>query len=772
MTTFSGVARTAAIRVAWRALAVVTVLATGALPALPARAEVASSVAPAPIPAGFEQVAETATLRLHVNVTDSRFVVEDRRSGKQWASNPLEPLAAQKASQEDALFLLSVTNAKRQMTNLLTWNSEKPVITVVPRPGGFRATYDVGKFKTRLAVDYAIKEDRAPDGRPIPFLEVTIPDKGIEEYGDCSLVTSGTCFKVVTLEVLPLFGAARIGEKGYVMVPDGAGAIVEFKPDYPQYRQRYSAQIFGPDVASNLFGAGGGGSRRPGMVVTRPTMPLWGLKHADGAYAGIVTQGEFQANVNAYLAGYIMNANRGSAEFLYRRQASIPRRRSVFVNKIEEERLPGDRQVRYVLLTGDDSSYAGMARAYRDYLMTAKGLKPVSADPPRPMLDLFMGITRLTSFREDFVPTTTFEQGVTILRQFIDRGVKDFDVHLIGWADDGFRGRWPRRYPAESGLGGDDGLRAFIKAAHELGVRVILEDDYMFGYTFSSGGIIGQIPGLRNIWPNWSYGFNSRWDTVRGVNKLPVFEGSGGIYLLNPVIARNNYLERDLPTHRAMGIDGVNLRQMGSMVMSDTNDRYPLSRQEVAETWMKMADREREVLGGAIVSGPNAYVLGRTDRVYDAPVASLDAFGDVAVPVYHIATQGLVVRHTVRANLRNDPKTELLRQYEWGLQPVYQLTWAPSSDLIRTDYNILYSSQVDDWLEPAANEYRFMRETFGFLAGQAITNHEILAREFNRVTYADGTRLYVNYNPEPRRTPDGAEVRGYGYALERKAGGR
>ena len=765
MTTIRGVAR--ALRAATRVVAVAVILIGGTQVA---RAESVASPVAAPIPSDFTQIAETPTLRLHVNSTDSRFIVEDRRSGKQWSSNPLEALGPQKASQEDALFLLSVTNAKRQMTNLLTWNSEKPQVAVAPLPAGFRATYDVGKFKMKIAVEYLLKEDRAADGHVVPYLEVTVPDAGIEEYGDCSIITSVTCFRIVTLEVLPLFGAARVGQKGYVMVPDGAGAIVEFKSEYPQYRQRYSAQIYGPDAAANFFTAGGGG-RRTGAAITRPTMPLWGVKHEDGAYAGIVTQGEFQANINAYLAGYIMSANRGSAEFIYRRQASIPRRRSVFVNKIEEDRLPGDRQVRYVLLSGDDANYAGMARAYRDFLMMVKGVKPVN-EPVRPLLDLFMGITRQSSFREDFVPTTTFEQALTIIRQFVDKGVKDFDVHLLGWGDDGYRGRWPRRYPADSELGGNDGLKSLIASAKQLGVRVILEDDYMFGYTFSSGGIIGQIPGLRNIWPNWSYGFNSRWDTVRGVNKLPVFEGSGGIYLLNPVIARDNYLERDLPTHKAMGAYGVNLRQMGTMVMSDTNDRYPLSRQEVAETWMKMADREKAVLGGVIVSGPNAYVIGRTDRVYDAPVSSLDAFGDVTVPVYHIATQGLVVRHTIRANLRNDPKTELLRQYEWGMQPVYQLTAAPSSDLIRTDYNLLYSSQVDDWLEPATQEYKFMRETFGFLENQMISNHEMLSRGFNRVTYADGTRLYVNYNPEARKTPDGADVRAYGYALERKGSGR
>ncbi|NCV21341.1 MAG: hypothetical protein EBV45_05250, partial [Chloroflexi bacterium] len=290
----------------------------------------------ASLPDGFAMVAETSTLRLHANFTDSRLVVEDRRSGKMWASNPFEQLGPQKASQEDALFLLSATNAKRQMTNLLTWNTEKPIISAVNIPGGFRATYDIDKFKMRFAIEYVIREEKASDGRAVPFLEVTVPDKGIEEYGNCKLVTSPTCFKMVTLEILPLFGAARAGQKGYVMVPDGAGAIVEFKPEYPQYRQRYSAQIFGPDAAANLFTVGGSGGRG-GNSVTRPTMPIWGLKQEDGAYAGIVTQGEFQANVNAYLAGYIMNANRGSAEFIFRRQASIPRRRSVFVNKIEED---------------------------------------------------------------------------------------------------------------------------------------------------------------------------------------------------------------------------------------------------------------------------------------------------------------------------------------------------------------------------------------------------------------------------------------------------
>ena len=46
------------------------------------------------------------------------------------------------------------------------------------------------------------------------------------------------------------------------------------------------------------------------------------------------------------------------------------------------------------------------------------------------------------------------------------------------------------------------------------------------------------------------------------------------------------------------------------------------------------------------------------------------------------------------------------------------------------------------------------------------------ASPYGMVVNPDGTRLYVNYNPEARKTPDGADVRAYGYALERKGSGR
>src|SRR5688572_8618563 len=309
----------------------------------------------------------------------------------------------------------------------------------------------------KLSVEYVLKEEpRADIAGSIAYLEVTIPETGLKEEGDCTLATSTTCAKLTSLEVLPMFGAAPVGSEGYLVIPDGIGSIVNFKHETAQYRQRYSQQIYGTDAAANF----GGGTRGGTIGInTRVMLPMFGLKDGSNAYAAIVSKGEFQANINAYMAGYITNANRASVEFLYRRQASIPRRRTLFVNRIEDDWMRGDRQVRFYLLNGEDADYTGVAQTFRHYLMKDKGVKRLPKETPRNVLTFYQGITRRAGFREDFLAMTTFDQAIKMTQALLDRGVRDLDLQMLGWNDDGDRGRWPRRYPAEEQLGGNAGLR-------------------------------------------------------------------------------------------------------------------------------------------------------------------------------------------------------------------------------------------------------------------------------------------------------------------------
>ena len=733
------------------------------------------------VPGGYEQVAETASLRMFINRDDSKLIVDDKRSGKIWTSNPLQPLSDQKTILDDAVFQLNYTNARRQMTNLASSASEKPKLGFQNIPGGVRVNYELEKLKIKLTIDYAIKEEaRADITGNIAFLEVTVPTDGLKEEGDCTIATSTTCAKLTSLEILPMFGAAPVGADGYLVIPDGIGSVVNFKNETAQYRQRYSQQIYGNDVASNTGGGTRGGT---GGLATGIRMPLFGLKQDNSAYAAVVSKGEFQANVNAYMAGYITNASRASVEFLYRRQASIPRRRTLFVNRIEDNYMVGDRQVRYYLLNGQDANYTGVAESFRHYLMKDKGLKRLPAGPPRNVVTYYQGLTRRAGFREDFLPMTTFDEAIEITKAILDKGVKDLDIQLLGWNDDGDRGRYPRRYPAEDALGGNAGLKKFTDWAHKNNVRVFFFDDYNRGYVGSSGGIFGQLPFIRNLWPNWSYGFNTRFDTVRGVNLLPVAFTFGGrpgpwtTYLLNPVIARERYAKRDLPKHKQMGADGVVL-SYSRFVQSDTNERYPLSRDQTAQEYMKTAQLAKDLVGDLIwgagggggSANGHAYSFGTSTRMLEAPELSLDAFGDSPVPIYHIATQGLMTRYSWAPNLRNDQRTEYLRMIEYGMYPEYWMTHQPAEDMIRTNNSWFYSTEWTEWLDPATKEINQVRSEFGYLNGLFITDHDLITKDVHRVRYEDGSEMLLNHSSDPYSGPEGT-LAGYSYVL-RKGGTR
>jgi hypothetical protein len=225
-----------------------------------------------------------------------------------------------------------------------------------------------------------------------------------------------------------------------------------------------------------------------------------------------------------------------------------------------------------------------------------------------------------------------------------------------------------------------------------------------------------------------------------------------------------------------MGADGVVL-SYGRFVQSDTNERYPLTREGTSEEFLKTMQLARDTVGDVMSgaggsSGANglAYIFKATNRVLEAPELALDAFGDQPVPVYHIATQGLITRYSWAPNLRNDQRTEFLRMIEYGMYPDYWLTHQPSADLIRTTNSWLYSTEWTDWLEPAAQEMLLMRNEFGPLHGQFITAHDILEKGVHRVTYEDGTQLIVNHNTEPFRDAAGT-VEATGYVL-RKGGAR
>jgi len=312
-----------------------------AAPAKPALAPQGHTTATS-IPEGYAKMAEDSALALYVEKCSGHIAVQDKQSGIVWLSNPVQanapapaadcaaPASSAAAStgaastqETDPVYTMQYTDYQRQVTKVLNsnWDSTPPVISKLS-DGGVRVTFtpkdQLKAGPITFAIDYHLNNG---------YFQVTIPQDQIKETIDDK---NQTGFYLVTLEPLPFFGAGADDEQGYMVIPDGSGALVQFKKIHPDYLQPFNETVYGQDLYSPFGGGLGFGASQENTM-----MPAYGIaKQADqngkpinGAFLALATQGQYDVNVESDPSGYITRYNHSSFQFIYRRTASIPRSR-------------------------------------------------------------------------------------------------------------------------------------------------------------------------------------------------------------------------------------------------------------------------------------------------------------------------------------------------------------------------------------------------------------------------------------------------------------
>ena len=656
------------------------------------------------VPDDYDLVGESDELRLYLKRTTSALIVEDKRNGRLWRSSPADLSDNPEVSTTwrrriESPVLVNYTGPDRSQDKVA--NLKDMRMDFVPVEGGVRATYRFPSEGLELGVIYTVRGD---------FLQVTVPaDSIVESKGGNSLVS---------VVVLSFFGATHDSEEGYIFFPDGSGALIRYTASHPEAVQEVSTAIYGEDEISTT---GRPSFRQPAV------MPVFGLVSGDAAFVGMITQGDFDASLGAARSGKGVNYNHAWVSFLFRRKGRFSLTGGQPTRLYEPERIGGDRQIRYCFLTAESADYVGMATSYRDFLIHERSAQRTGDDAPLVSLDFFMGVERRTWFLRDLVRMTTFAEAQKILADLDSVGVSRVDVTVDGW-NQGGGARYPQRLPVEARLGGADGLRTLADDALGRGQRLFLTDNYMV-----------ILPGARGVFPYI--------DAIRGVDGLPV--GGEGVYFLNPQVALRKFAIRDVPQMADLGANGLRLDGFAALAVPDTNDRYPLSRENFAASWMQIANLVQEEFGAVAMSGGNSYAIPYADRLDWAPMDSThyDLFGET-VPFYQIVAHGLVVYTGEPFNLVNDGQRTFLHQVEYGAIPHFVLTQANSALLYRTTANQHWSTQYDFWRDEVIRQYRMM-EPLAPLANQFIVGHTRLAEGVYQTTYEDGTRVVVNYTTQP-----------------------
>ncbi len=493
----------------------------------------------------FELVTQVEHLSLYLNKENSQLAVfDDREFGRLWRSSPIlenpEAVSDSIKARLNSVVIVEYTDKVRTQTRVADIISDVPRMTYEPIDSGIRVDYLFEELNIGFTIDYRLQDDR---------LVVSVAEDSIRETEERLLVT---------LDVLPFLGAATNEEKGYLFVPDGPGAIVHFRPEQPEYRHNFLAEVYGPA----LF------SFEPEQQQGPIPVPVFGLVRGDSAFTGIVTQGDMDVNISAALSYTALGYNRISGQFIFRRKAPFPLRRASFVTRFEQERVEGDRELKYAFLRGYDATYVGMAKVYREYLMADRGMQKLEEANPFLHLRIFMAMQRQAFPRDQFITMTTFDDALGMLKTLKEeRGLDNLRVTLVGWSSDGYDWSLPKRLPPDGRIGGEDGLQAVANYANANSIPLYLEDNYLFGFRNLDSFLL----------------FNPLTDVIRGANRLPITTNYVGfkrkedephteVQLLRPEIARDRYAVDDIAKMREYGVSGVEFRFFGKVALN----HYPI----------------------------------------------------------------------------------------------------------------------------------------------------------------------------------------------------
>jgi hypothetical protein len=611
--------------------------------------------------------------------------------------------------------------------------------------GVMRGNYKVKNIKDGLRFDYEF----STQGLSISIefyltsygLKVRVPMDSIKEEGD---------LKLNRIWVLPYFIYGEKRDNGYLVLPDGSGALVRF--DHKAGNERgFEIPIYGLDYGLPLY------DMPP--KTENINLPVYGVKRNDLGILGIIESGDADASLACYMAGNatsyyrvypIFNYRKIHKFLLYEREASTGQAGEVvdvLVSKFSPYTLKNDIVINYYLFTGKDVDYSLMARTYRDYLLKHGYLYKKSGKVEKVPFNLaIINSIKIKTTKAgvpviDLFPLTTFDETIKILQDLKSKGIDNINLILKGYQSGGYMSKITNGVKVEARVGGNNGLRRLLDYCRKNNISLYLTAEIIEVHE-SGNGFSPSRDGNRYL--NNGLAFLYKWDPV--IKKKNRDYDPWFIVLPSKV---PSYLNNFLNGISKYGINNVLIEKMGEYVYSQNKFPRLLSREEVVSLWREALSSNKDKYNFIFTSG-NLYILPYTSMLLDVSLdCSNFSIESEAVPFYPMIIHGYIPYSGRPGNLRESQKKEFLRMVEYCAIPYYMFTYKDSSYFKKSFYNEMLSSNYKDWIDQAVEEYNKIKDLYLNIYDVPIKSHGKISDGVYRVEYENGTEIVVNYNKVP-----------------------
>ena len=568
-------------------------------------------------------------------------------------------------------------------------------------------------------------------------------------------------YYLVDIEMLPYFGAALKGTKGYLFVPDGSGALINFDN---QSTTIYSAKVYGQDVTMNVLNP----SKSQIDQTVTVKLPVFGAKLSSKAWYAVIEDGDGYADITASVSGRINSYNNVYAGFQYLEYGTSSLGDVVGSNSFQmysKADFSGNYKLRFAFLSGEDANYSGMATGYRNYLIKNEVLRERLAANDVPFYVEYIGaIDKSATFLgikySAVTPVTTYAQAEEIVDTLLDSGISDLNVIYSGWANGGLHGSAHTKLKPIGKLSkGGVSQSKFLSHMEEKNVDTFFTAEFQHAYKdgFADGyTLLGSAPKYFDLSPVKEATYYLSNDMSDENDK---------IFLLKSSLAEKVTSQYRKKFSGKENI-GFNIGTISYNLYTDQQPENYTDRQKAKNYNTAAIQKLNETFPGRLMGdNANAYMLGQITDLINAPFDSNHArIIDTPVPFYEMVLHGYMNYAGDCMNLTDDYNTTLLKSLETGAGLYFKWIYSDNSILKETDFDSLYSVNYTNWIDTAIEDYKRVSEVLAPLSDQTILKHETLSKKTVRVTYEKGTQILLNYSDEDV-TIDGRKVAGKSFAV-------
>ena len=573
-------------------------------------------------------------------------------------------------------------------------------------------------------------------------LEYTIDEKGLSVRVPANGIRfDESIYRIEYIEMLPYMGAGVNTNPGYTFFPDGSGTLFDFEQLAALKTETYfHGTIYGEDYA--LYNIG---TSTPHNETVR--YPVYGLvetlnsgeeSERSRGFLAVIEDGDSMARLSAY---HSIRYNTVVTKIVPRPYDTCNLADSISVggnknfNVVSPRKYTGDFTIRYLMLTDPDveigggyyeTSYVGMANAYREHLVDTGVLTHLTADDIKRDIPLYIETFGTIETVEKFMSIpydtmrvlTSFDDVRTMYKQLSEAGVTNVNFVLTGYGKGGMTNdQVPYKLDWDNSVEKELKFEDLLEYAIEEGFGLYPDFDFVFaGDDELFDGFTKMSHAVKTVDDRYT---SKRQYSATRQTYVNYFE-----LAISPAYFSRFY-EKITKDYADYSPIGISVSTMGDYLNSDFDEDEPYNREESKDFVEEAFSYFAKYYNNVMTSGGNAYTWKYVDYITDISIdSSRHARSAATVPFLGIVLHGYVQTAGTAVNMEGNIDYAILRSIENGAALKFILSYQ-NTELLKenkstSDY---YSVRYDIWFEELVSRYNEINEALHDVQLSTITKH-------------------------------------------------